>query len=53
MTGLWCLLARTLVHHPTIGAPIRHYGNPIAAFVLIGVGILVMYESDSFRLFFH
>ena len=53
MTGLWCLLAYSLVHHPAIGAPIRRFGSPIAALVLIGIGILVMYKAGSFRLFTH
>jgi cadmium resistance protein CadD (predicted permease) len=53
MTGLWCFLAHSLVHHPTIGAPVRRFGAPFAAFVLIGIGLLVMYEAGSFGLFVH
>jgi cadmium resistance protein CadD (predicted permease) len=53
MTGLWCFLAYSLVHHPTIGAPVRQFGKPLAALVLIGIGILVMYEAGSFALIVH
>jgi len=53
MTGLWCLLAYSLVRHQSIGAPVRRFGAPFAAFVLIGIGILVMYEAGSFGLFIH
>ena len=53
MTGLWCFLAYSLVHHPTIGAPVRRFGKPLAALVLIGIGILVMYEAGSFGLILH
>jgi cadmium resistance protein CadD (predicted permease) len=50
MTGLWCLFAHWLVHHPSIGAPIRRYGHRLAPLVLIGLGALIMYEAGSFGL---
>jgi cadmium resistance protein CadD (predicted permease) len=53
MTALWCLIAHSLVNHPTIGAPVRRFGGPLAALVLIGIGILVMYHADSFSLLSH
>jgi cadmium resistance protein CadD (predicted permease) len=42
MTGLWCAFAHWLVNHPTLGAPIRRYGQRLLPFVLIGVGVMVM-----------
>lgn len=50
MTGLWCLIANGLVHHPTLGAPIRRYGRVVMPFVLIGIGTLIMFEAGSFDL---
>lgn len=52
LAGLWCLLARWLASHPLLGAPIRRYGRPVVPFVLIGLGLLVMWEAGSFGLLF-
>jgi cadmium resistance protein CadD (predicted permease) len=53
MTALWCLFAHWLVHHPTLGTPIRRYGHRIAPLVLIAIGVLVMYDAGSYALLFH
>ena len=53
MTALWCFIARALVNHPRLGSPIRRYGQFLSPFVLIGLGVLILYESGSFGLFFH
>jgi cadmium resistance protein CadD (predicted permease) len=50
MTALWCLLARWIVHHPTIGAPLRRSGHRIVPLVLIALGVLILLESGSYRL---
>ena len=50
LTGTWCLVARWMVEHPLLGAPIRRYGHRVVPFVLIGLGVLVLYEAGSFRL---
>jgi cadmium resistance protein CadD (predicted permease) len=42
MTAAWCALAHWLVNHPTLGAPIRRYGQRLMPFVLIGVGVMVL-----------
>jgi len=52
MTGLWCLFACWLVHHPTLGSPIRRYGHRIAPLVLIAIGAFVMYDGGSLALLF-
>jgi cadmium resistance protein CadD (predicted permease) len=46
---LWCAIARWLVSHRTIGAPIRRYGHRVLPFVLIGLGILIMFEAGTFE----
>ncbi len=50
LTGVWCLAARWLVEHPLLGAPIRRYGHRIVPFVLIGLGVLILYEAGTFSL---
>ena len=50
MTGVWCAIAHWLVHHRTIGAPIRKYGHLILPPLLIGLGLSVLLESRSFAL---
>ena len=48
MTGLWCLFAYWLVRHPALGAPIRRYSHRVTPLVLIGIGLLIMFEAGSF-----
>jgi cadmium resistance protein CadD (predicted permease) len=50
MTALWCLFAHSMVSHPKLRAPIRHYGRLVAPVVLIGLGILILYQAGSTRL---
>jgi len=50
MTAMWCAIAHWLVHHRTIGAPIRKYGHLILPPLLIGLGLSVLLEAGSFAL---
>ena len=50
MTALWCLLGHWLVHHPALGAPLRRYGHRTVPFILIGFGVLILYEAGTLRL---
>ena len=50
MTAMWCAIAHWLVHHRTIGAPIRKFGHLILPPVLIGLGLSVLLEAGSFGL---
>jgi cadmium resistance protein CadD (predicted permease) len=50
MTAVWCAIAHWLVHHRTIGAPIRKYGHLILPPLLIGLGLSVLLEAGSFAL---
>jgi cadmium resistance protein CadD (predicted permease) len=45
MTTLWIIAARWLVNHPALGAPIRRYGHRGLPFVLIALGLLILYEA--------
>src|ERR1700724_1322990 len=50
MTGLWCLAAHWLVSHRALGAPIRHHAHRVVPLVLIGLGILILMKTGTFRL---
>ena len=41
LIGLWCLIAYLLTFHSSLGKFIASYGNAIAPFVLIGLGIYI------------
>jgi cadmium resistance transport/sequestration family protein len=51
MTALWLGAAHFLVNHPTIGRPIRRYGHRAVPLVLVALGILILYEAGTVRLF--
>ena len=48
MTALWCYFAHWLVSHPKVGPPIRNYARLAVPVVLIGLGVLIMYQAGSF-----
>jgi cadmium resistance protein CadD (predicted permease) len=50
MTAVWCVLAHAMVNHPKLGLPIRRYGHRVAPVVLIGLGVLILYQAGSFGL---
>jgi cadmium resistance protein CadD (predicted permease) len=50
MTGLWCLAAHWLVNHRALGAPIRHHAHRVVPFILIGLGVLILVKTSTFRL---
>jgi cadmium resistance transport/sequestration family protein len=50
MTGVWCVLAHWLVSHRTIGAPLRRYGHRALPYVLIGLGVLILYQAGTLAL---
>ena len=51
LTAVWLGAAHSLVNHPTLGAPIRSHGHRIVPFILIALGILILYEAGTARLF--
>jgi len=50
MTALWCIVAHWLVWHPALGATIRRYGHRVMPYALIGLGLFILAQSDSWRL---
>ncbi len=47
MAALWLGLARWLVRHPALGAPIRRIGRVATPFMLIGIGVMVLVEAGT------
>ena len=45
MTAVWCTAAYYFVNHPLVASKIRHIGNIILPFVLIGLGIYIVVDS--------
>jgi cadmium resistance protein CadD (predicted permease) len=50
MVALWLVVAHWLVHHRSLGAPIRRFGHIVVPFVLIGIGFYILYEAGSLSL---
>jgi cadmium resistance protein CadD (predicted permease) len=50
MTAIWCLLAKYFTKHPLIAKAIDKYGHVLTPFVLIFLGIYILYESGTLGL---
>jgi cadmium resistance protein CadD (predicted permease) len=50
LTLLWCFAALGLVRHTAMGKPLRRYGHILLPFILIGLGLLILYRSGAVRL---
>jgi cadmium resistance protein CadD (predicted permease) len=48
LVGVWCLAAWRLVHTTGIAGLISRYGQQLMPLVLIGLGLLILIESDTF-----
>ena len=51
MIGLWCVLARWLVGHRLLGAPIRRYAHAVLPWVLMLIGASVIVGSGTLQAF--
>ncbi|HAX78472.1 MAG TPA: transporter [Cyanobacteria bacterium UBA11372] len=50
MVGVWCAIAFLLTRHSTIAYILSRYGKAVVPFVLIGLGLFIMYERGTFSL---
>ncbi len=50
LVGVWCYLAYQLARHPIVARVLTRYGAAIVPFVLIGVGIFILIDSETYRL---
>jgi len=52
MVGVWCAIAYLLTRQPTIAGILSRYGQRLVPFILIGLGLFIMYERGTFELIF-
>ncbi|MBD2244578.1 cadmium resistance transporter [Nostoc sp. FACHB-888] len=50
MVGVWCAIAYFLSRQPSIAYILSRYGQALVPFVLIGLGLFIMYERGTFTL---
>jgi cadmium resistance transport/sequestration family protein len=50
MVGVWCATAYRLTRQPAIARVLSRYGEAVVPFVLIGLGLFILYESETFKL---
>ncbi len=50
LLAVWCVIGYYLSSHPLVARTLDRYGRLIVPFVLIGLGIYILYESGTFTL---
>lgn len=50
MVGVWCYGAYQLARHPIVARVLTRYGAAIVPFVLIGLGIFILIDSETYKL---
>ncbi|NMF60654.1 cadmium resistance transporter [Pseudanabaena yagii] len=50
LIAVWCYAAYQFSTHPAIAKFLSQYSNAIVPFVLIALGIYILYESDTYQL---
>jgi len=50
MTAIWCALAKYVTRHPLIKNSIDRYGHSVTPFVLILLGLYILYQSRTWQL---
>lgn len=48
----WCYIGYQLSRHPVIAPVLIRYGHVVVPFVLIGLGLFILFESNTYRLVF-
>jgi cadmium resistance transport/sequestration family protein len=49
LIGVWCYVAYRLTRHKAIARVLTKYGERIVPFVLIGLGIYILLESETYQ----
>lgn len=47
MTAIWCWLAVWICHHPTLGGHVRRYARFAVPFLMIGLGLYILYDTAT------
>ncbi len=50
LVGVWCAIAYLFARQPSISGTLSRYSNAIVPFVLIALGLFIMYERGTFGL---
>ncbi|MBD2777500.1 cadmium resistance transporter [Iningainema tapete] len=50
MVGIWCLIAYFLARQASIASVLTRYGSSAVPFVLIALGVFILYERGTFNL---
>ena len=50
LTAVWCAAGYHLVNHPRFGQPLRRHAGRITPFVFIALGLLILFNSQAYRL---
>ena len=50
MVGVWCAIAFSLTRHSAIARVLSRYGHVVIPYVLIALGLFILYERGSFSL---
>ena len=50
MLGVWCYIAYRLAQNPSIARVLTQYGDSVVPFVLIGLGLFILWKSGTFGL---
>lgn len=50
MVGIWCAVSYYLTHHSLVAQALTRYGHRIVPFVLIGLGVYILIESEAYTL---
>jgi cadmium resistance transport/sequestration family protein len=50
MIAVWCAIAHSLVRHPGVAPLLSRYAHRVVPFVLIGLGLYILFENGSLQL---
>ena len=50
MTFVWCVAAKYMVKHPYVAKKVQKYGHIVTPFVLILLGLYILYENGTHEL---
>ena len=50
LVAVWCAIAYGLARHPVIGKSLTRHGKKIVPWVLMGLGLWILWDSESYRL---
>lgn len=50
LIGVWCYVAYRLIRYPAIARIFTHYGQQLVPFILVGLGLWILFESGTYKL---